>query len=311
MRDPISSGNLEWLFEESETPGLPPEKIRWIQTVLNRAEGESLNVDGIFRARTREAVRRFQTRHGLPADGVVGSRTETALIQAGLNRIQGLPLLQVNGVMDLATRDQIRFFQAGSHLAVDGIVGLRTRIAMIAALGGGGCAPQRARIRIHVKILQAPNITVGTMLDSMRQVYGPAGYFVELASTETLELPDFAGLDVGACVVGTTTAEQRALFSHRNNVGRDEIVVYFVRDTIPPLNGCAAHPAGRPSAVVTQGATEWTLGHEVGHVLALAHVNDNDRLMTGNGTANITNPPPDLVDSEIQTIDDTNLTIDC
>ena len=79
-------------------------------------------------------------------------------------------------------------------------------------------------------------------------------------------------------------------------------MVYFVRSTVPPFNGCAAHPAGQPGAVVVQGATQWTLAHEVGHVLGLPHVDNNDRLMTGNGTANITNPPPDLTTSEVSTM---------
>jgi hypothetical protein len=51
------------------------------------------------------------------------------------------------------------------------------------------------------------------------------------------------------------------------------------------------------------------MGHEVGHVLGLSHVNNNDRLMTGNGTANITNPPPDLSSSEITTMRNSSLTV--
>jgi len=85
-------------------------------------------------------------------------------------------------------------------------------------------------------------------------------------------------------------------------------VVYFVRSTVPPFNGCAAFPAGRPGAVVAQVATVWTLGHEVGHVLGLNHVNDNNRLMTGNGTSNITNLPPDLISTEVITMRASNLT---
>jgi hypothetical protein len=42
----------------------------------------------------------------------------------------------------------------------------------------------------------------------------------------------------------------------------------------------------------------------------LFHVNDNDRLMTGNGTANITNPPPDIVGSERTTMLNSALTQD-
>jgi predicted Zn-dependent protease len=49
-------------------------------------------------------------------------------------------------------------------------------------------------------------------------------------------------------------------------------------------------------------ASDWTLAHEIGHVLGLVHVNDSNRLMTGGGTAKITNLPPDLVASEISTM---------
>ena len=37
-------------------------------------------------------------------------------------------------------------------------------------------------------------------------------------------------------------------------------------------------------------------------MLGLPHVNDNNRLMTGNGTSNITNPPPDLTQDEGNTM---------
>ena len=165
-------------------------------------------------------------------------------------------------------------------------------------------------VRVHAKVLTAPNIPVATMLQRMRDVYASVGIAVEHASTENLNLPNLNDVDVGSCTRGNTTAEQNALFGNRNNAGANDVVVYFVRSTVPPFNGCAAHPAGQPGAVVAQGATQWTLGHEVGHVLGLSHVNDNDRLMTGNGTGNITNPPPDLIGSETTTMLGSALTQD-
>lgn len=164
-------------------------------------------------------------------------------------------------------------------------------------------------VRLHVKVLTQPTIAINTMITNMRQVYESAGIEVQLRSTENLTSSTLNDLDVGTCTRGNVTAEQTALFNNRNNVGNNEVAVYFVRSTNPPLNGCAAHPNNLPSCVVTRGASPWTLGHEVGHVLGLSHVNNNDRLMTGNGTANITNPPPDLISSEITTMKDSPYTI--
>src|SRR5262245_31319356 len=164
-------------------------------------------------------------------------------------------------------------------------------------------------VHLHVKVLTSPNIAIETLMHNMREVYATGNIDVEWISTETLNLPTLNDVDVGSCVQGQTTTEQNQLFANRNNVGVNEIVVYFVRSTVPPFNGCAAHPAGKPGAVVVQGATQWTFAHEVGHVLGLFHVNNNDRLMTGNGTSNITNPPPDLVASEITTMVASPLTI--
>jgi hypothetical protein len=71
------------------------------------------------------------------------------------------------------------------------------------------------------------------------------------------------------------------------------------------LNGCATFPAGLPGIMVSQTASPWTLAHEIGHALGLIHPDNNgppfltDRLMTGGSTNNITNPPPDLIPTEI------------
>jgi peptidoglycan hydrolase-like protein with peptidoglycan-binding domain len=123
-------------------PGMPPEKVCWIQNVLNKVQAASLAPDGIYGPLTRDAVRKFQAANSLAVDGVMGPRTETALIQAALNQIAKASLVPVNGVMDARTRDEIRRFQTSRRLVVDGVVGPKTRGAMIAALGGK-CAIRR------------------------------------------------------------------------------------------------------------------------------------------------------------------------
>lgn len=96
------------------------------------------------------------------------------------------------------------------------------------------------------------------------------------------------------------TPEQDALFAHRGTAGANDICVYYVRSTVPAYNGCAAHSPGQPAVVVAAWAPLWTLAHEVGHVLGLRHVDDDTRLMTGNGTSRITAALPSLVRSEIE-----------
>jgi hypothetical protein len=169
---------------------------------------------------------------------------------------------------------------------------------------GGTYAPAptaRARVRVHLKILSEPTVAVHTMIDRMREVYEPAGFLVDVGSVEKLNRSDLIDLDAGSCSQSTTTAAQQRLFAARDNMGTLDVAAYFVRTTLPPYNGCAAYPPGRPGVVISSYATEWTLAHEIGHVLGLYHVIDNTRLMTGLGTANII-PPPGFTLGEMTTM---------
>jgi len=166
-----------------------------------------------------------------------------------------------------------------------------------------GALACRETVRLFVKILTAPTrFSIAQMVSNMRQVYATAQIGVKFVSSETLTFPALNDVDVGACTMGSVTGEQTSLFANRAGAGANDLVAYFVRSTLPPFNGCAAHPSGQPGAVVASGASAWTLAHELGHVLGLAHVSDNNRLMTGNGTDNITNPPPDIIASEASTM---------
>ena len=58
------------------------EQIRWVQSSLNRILNLNLPVSGVMDDQTRSAVRDFQTKKGLPADGIVGPPTERAIVEA-------------------------------------------------------------------------------------------------------------------------------------------------------------------------------------------------------------------------------------
>lgn len=54
-------------------------QVRTLQTKLNNWGYDAGTVDGIFGSKTQAAVKRFQQKNGLVADGIVGSRTAAAL----------------------------------------------------------------------------------------------------------------------------------------------------------------------------------------------------------------------------------------
>ena len=56
--------------------------IRWVQESLNRILGLRLATDGRMGPQTRSAIRSFQKKQGLAADGIVGVATEAALLRA-------------------------------------------------------------------------------------------------------------------------------------------------------------------------------------------------------------------------------------
>lgn len=61
------------------TKGDTKANIKAVQTRLKALGYYKISVDGIWGAKTREAVRNFQRDHGLVVDGIVGAKTEKAL----------------------------------------------------------------------------------------------------------------------------------------------------------------------------------------------------------------------------------------
>jgi Putative peptidoglycan binding domain/Lysine-specific metallo-endopeptidase len=72
---------------------------KWVQASLNQALGLKLITDGKMGAMTRSAIRNFQKKNGLIADGMIGSKTEAALKAVAtppvIPRMSATPSLQV------------------------------------------------------------------------------------------------------------------------------------------------------------------------------------------------------------------------
>jgi outer membrane protein OmpA-like peptidoglycan-associated protein len=256
----------------------------------------------------------------------LGKRRAAAVADALCKRLRSLrPKLACSIKFKLATCGERR---------PKGIPGLDRRVEVFfpAPPAPKGCPPFKNRVRLHLKILTLPKrFSIETMLANMRRVYEPAGLLIEVVSCERLHRPSLDDLDIFCpahvnqlccpfpCATNNLNAEHVDLFRNRHNALADEIVIYFVRSTNPGLNGCCAHPPGRPGVVVASQASRWTMAHETAHVLGVPHVAGEPcasplfvptRLMTACGTDGLRNVPT-LVPAEVMTMTGSNVALPC
>lgn len=119
-------------------------RVRAIQYLLD-ARGAKLTVDGIFGTATEKAVKAFQKKVKVTADGKVGPMTWPKLIitvkkgstgdavkavQWQLRNEYGFTKLAVDGKFGPATEAAVKSFQKKYKLTQDGIVGPKTWMAL-------------------------------------------------------------------------------------------------------------------------------------------------------------------------------------
>ena len=130
-------------------------------------------VDGISGPQTRDALLRFQRKHGIRATGKVGMATRCKLGKLGTPllgqrelatgrvgwdvaalefrlRAFGLPAKRVDGRFDAATRAALRRFQRARGLTPDGVAGAKTFRALVRG-GSAVKAPARTAIVHRVR----------------------------------------------------------------------------------------------------------------------------------------------------------------
>ena len=236
MRERIRfEGELRDLELES-TPFDP--KIRWLQTILNRAEGESLATDGLYGKNTRDALLRFQNKYFLSQypikiqhDGSLTPETETGLVQRALNFILDI-VLTITGSKDNSTVTAIKSFQKkynelNKQREPDGVIGPKSRGIMILALN-------------NVRIFNPITRTSGIRQDQIRRnVDNPNVGQFGWVRTENAQPKFHQGLDLLASVGTPVYAVKNGVVTYAANTRNDYGWVVI----IDHLNGMTTHYA--------------------------------------------------------------------
>jgi hypothetical protein len=177
----------------SDAAAVAQVQVPGVQVALYRYGHYKGEIDGIAGPMTRRAIRRFQRSRGLAVDGVVGPRTRAAfgrrfggpvfgarLIKRGqvgfdvsvlqfLLARRGLPL-SLDATFGPATERAVRRFQRRVALGSDGIVGRRTRAALV-----GGAATVVSQSQAALSVSSRPAVEA-----SLQRWAGHYGVSVDL-----------------------------------------------------------------------------------------------------------------------------------
>ncbi len=138
--DSIDAQNLYWGSRGSE--------VSEVQRKLKQWGYYTGGIDGVYGAKTYQAIIRFQRKNGLKVDGIVGNQTKRAMglpttttqkagvfdriVQIAQQKLKqwGYYDGAVDGIYGSRTYDAVTSFQRKNGLRVDGIIGSETRRAL-------------------------------------------------------------------------------------------------------------------------------------------------------------------------------------
>lgn len=104
------------------------DNVRGLQESL-RSQGYDIKVDGKFGSQTEDAVRRYQSSHGLKEDGLVGSQTKDGL-KKGLSLNDGESLKRGDDSAKVRGMQQLLQKSGAQDLEADGKFGPKTEAAL-------------------------------------------------------------------------------------------------------------------------------------------------------------------------------------
>ncbi|MFJ3582815.1 peptidoglycan-binding protein [Streptomyces sp. NPDC090127] len=141
--------NLDFPSYDTLRSGSTGPQVTAAQTLLNAQGFAAGTADGVFGTRTVTAVKAFQSARGLPADGIIGRQSWTALLSAGTKPVlregssgADVKRLQrsltaalgrtvgIDGSFGSGTAQAVRDYQSSRALTADGIVGAATWTAL-------------------------------------------------------------------------------------------------------------------------------------------------------------------------------------
>jgi LysM repeat protein len=152
---------------------LPRHQVAGLQVALYRYGHYSGPIDGIAGPMTRRAIANVQRSLGVTPTGRAGKRVHAALgvygrplfgtrtLRRGMTGFDvsvlqfllarhGFPTKNLNSTFDPLTERQVRKFQRSRRLAADGVVGRRTRAALLARSTKGTKTRRRPVLALHV-----------------------------------------------------------------------------------------------------------------------------------------------------------------
>ena len=161
-------------------------------------------------------------------------------------------------------------------------------------------------IRLHLFSIATPGVDENTALRNAMRVYGQHRIRLRIVSAQSLALStaDQLTLNVvdGACQWNVVSDEQRRVhhLGDTRAIGPKDVRIYWVHEIREPqgnvLAGCAGHAPAKPAVMVSALGSQWTMAHELGHVLlgplfAPVHAAHPTNIMFSPSAAIISNPP--------------------
>lgn len=156
------------------------------------------------------------------------------------------------------------------------------------------------RIQIHIYSLRSPRWDYSWAIEYAEQLYGSNGIYFDIrtAVCPVISEADDVALNVvdGTCRWDQSNTEQDRLHTAVGLGSYQGIAVFIVggiNNNGSTISGCAGHKPSKPTAVVSATGTNYTLAHEVGHVLlgsdySPVHTSSTSNIMIG-GTWQIPN----------------------